>query len=32
MGCSWSAMETNEGSDARFKVSEDGIPLRTELE
>jgi hypothetical protein len=32
VGCSWPAMETNEGTDARFEVSEDGIPLEKWLD
>lgn len=28
MGCSWSAMETDERPDAGLEISEDGVPLR----
>ena len=32
MGCSWPAVEANEGTDARFEVSEDCIPLEKGLD
>ncbi len=32
VGCSWSAMETDKRPDARLEVSENGVPLKTELE
>jgi hypothetical protein len=32
VGCSWPAMQTDQRTDARLEVSEDGVPLRRGLE